>query len=252
MPLFWKNINMKNKPLTLLLLIIVVKTGWTQNTNLDYKNALKFYNLTTFEEQTKSRRLNDSSSYRYQYTNTTLQILHPTIAFQWKSKKNNFHEIELTSLMLGKIGTQTEITNDTTINGQTISRSNLKTTVISARYEYILNFNKSKDSKFVPSIGFGINPYYRQNNYSPKISNSFPTSEISVGMRTFITPRLTYFVTSKLFIDVNIPLCFFDTFYLVDKEDNPVIPVQQRTITTFNYSQFPKILSGRLGVGLKL
>lgn len=243
---------MKNKPLTLLLLIIVVKTGWTQNTNLDYKSALKIYNLTTFEEQTKSRRLNDSSSYRYQYTNTTLQFLHPTIAFQWKSKKNNFHEIELTSLMLGKIGTQIEIINDTTNNGQTISGGDQKTTVISARYEYILNLNKSKASKFVPSIGFGINPYYRQNNYSPKISSSFSTSEISVGMRTFITPRLTYFVTSKLFIDVNIPLCFFDTFYFVDKEENPAIPVQQRTITTFNYSQFPKIFSGRLGVGLKL
>lgn len=243
---------MKNKPLTLLLLIILVKTSWAQNTNLDYKSALKFYNLTTFEEQTKSRRLNDTSSYRYQYTNTTLQILHPTIAFQWKSKKNNFHEIELTSLMLDKIGTKTDIINDTTNNGQTISGNDITTTVISARYEYILNFNKSKDSKIVPSIGFGINPYYRQNNYSPKISSSFSTSEVSVGMRTFITPRLTYFVTSKLFIDVNIPLCFFDTFYFVDKEDNPAIPVQQRTITTFNYNQFPKIFSGRLGVGLKL
>ncbi len=82
---------MKNKSLTLFLLIIVVKTGWTQNTNLDYKYALKIYNLTTYEEQLKSTRLNDTSSYRYQYTNTTLQILQPTIAFQWKSKKNNLH-----------------------------------------------------------------------------------------------------------------------------------------------------------------
>lgn len=244
--------NMKNNPLTLLLLIIVVKTGWTQNINLDYKSAIKISNLTTFEEQSKSRKLNDTSSYRYQSTHTTLQILHPTIAFQWKSKKNNFHEIELTSLMLGKIGAKNEIIYDTTNNGQTISGSDLTTTAISARYEYILKFNKLKDSKIVPSIGFGINPYYRQNNYSPKISSSFPTSEISVGMKTFITPRLTYFVTSKFFIDVNIPICFIDTSYFLDKEDNPSITVQQRTITTFNYNQFPKIFSGRLGVGLKL
>ena len=99
---------MKNKSLTLFLLIIVVKTGWTQNANLDYKYALKIYNLTTYEEQLKSKRLNDTSSYRYQYTNTTLQILQPTIAFQWKTKKNNLHEIELTSLILGKIGAKTE------------------------------------------------------------------------------------------------------------------------------------------------
>jgi hypothetical protein len=242
---------MKNKPLTLLLLIIAVKTGWTQNTNLDYKSALKIYNLTSFDEQTISRRLTASSPL-YQYTNTTLQILHPTIAFQWQSKKNNFHEIELTSLMLGKIGTQTEIINDTTNNGQTISGSDLKKTVISARYEYILNFNKSKNSKFVPSIGFGINPYFRQNNYSPKISSLFPTSEISVGMRAFITPRFTYFLTSKLFIDVNIPLCFFDTFYFAGKEDNPAISLLERTTNTFNFNLFPKVISGRIGIGLKL
>lgn len=252
MTLIEKIFEMKIKLLTLTLMIIVFKIGWGQNTNLDYKSALKTYNLTTFEEQSKSRRLNDTSSYRIQNSSTSLQILHPTIAFQWKSKKNNFHEIELTSLVLGKNGTKTEIINDTTNNSQIINGENLTTTAISLRYEYILNFNKSKDSRFVPSIGFGINPYYRQNNYSPKISSSFPTSEISVGMRTFITPRLTYFVNSKLFIDINIPLCFFDTFYFIDKEDNPSVPVQQRTITTFNYNQFPKILSGRLGVGLKI
>jgi hypothetical protein len=243
---------MKIKQLTLLLMVITVKTSLGQNTNLDYKSALKIYNLTTFEEQIKSRRLNDTSSYRFQYTNTLLKILNPTIAFQWKSKNYNFHEIELTGLILGKNGTKTEIINDTTNNRQTINGGDLKTTVISVRYEYILNFNKSKDRKFVPSIGFGINPYYRQINYSPKITSSFPTSEISFGMRTFITPRLTYFLTSKLFIDVNIPLCVFDTFYLADKEDNPASPVQERTITTFNYNQFPKIFSGRIGIGLIL
>ncbi len=243
---------MKKKLLTLLLWIIVVKIGWSQNTNLDYKSALKIYNLTTFDEQTKSRKLNDTSSYRYQHTNTTLQILHPTIAFQWKSKKNNFHEIELTSLMLGKVGTKIEIVNDTINNGQTISEVDLTTTAISVRYEYIFNFNKSKDTKLVPSLGFGVNPYYRQNNYSPKISNLFPTSDISIGMKAFITPRISYFLTSKLFIDVNIPLCFFDTFYFADKEKNPAIPAQERTITTFNYNQFPKVFSGRLGIGIKL
>ncbi len=244
---------MKNKLLTILLLTIIVKTGWSQqNTHLNYKAGIKIYNLANFDEQTKSRRLNDTSSYRYQYTNTTLQIFHPTIAFQWKSKKNNFHEIELTNLMFGKIGTITEIVNDTTNNRQTINGGDITTAAISIQYEYILNFNKSKDSKLVPSIGLGINPYYRQNSYNSKISSAFPASDISAGLRTFITPRFTYFVTSKLFIDVNVPICFFDTFYFSDKEDNPAFPIQQRKITTFNYNQFPKIFTGRIGVGLKL
>jgi hypothetical protein len=243
---------MNNISLTLFSLIFVVKISLGQNKNLDYKNAFKIYNLTAFEEETKLRRYNDSSFSYAQYTSTSFQILHPTFAFHWKSKKNNFHEIELTSFMLGKMGKKTEMISNTNNNGQIINGDNLTRTEISFQYEYILNFSKSKDRKIVPFLGFGINPYYRQINYSPKIASSFPTSETKVGTRVFITPRLTYYATSKLFIDLNIPLCFFDTFYFSDKEDNPTIPVQKRTITTFNFNEFPKIFSGRLGIGLKL
>lgn len=248
MPLFKKNRIMKKK-LLIFFLTIVVKIGWTQNANLDYKSALKIYNLTSFDEQTISRRLTASSPL-YQYTNTTLQILNPTIAFQWQSKRNNFHEIELTSFMLGKIGKT--IDTITTNSAQTISGSDLTITAISLRYEYILNFNKSKDSKLVPSISFGINPYYRQNNNSPKTSSSFHMSDINIGMRAFVAPRISYFLTSKLFLDVNIPLCFFDTFYYAGKEDNPALSLLERTTNTYKFSLFPKVFSGRIGIGIKL
>lgn len=235
-----------------MLLTIIVKKSWGQNTNLNFKSALKVYNLATFEEQTKSRGLNESSSYSIQNSSTSLKILHPTIAFQWKSKKNNFHEIELTSLAIGENRTKTEIVNDTLNNSQIINGFNHTTTVISARYEYIVNFNKSKESKLVPSIGFGINPYYRQNSYSSFVSSSSPASDIRVGMRTFITPRLTYFFTSKLFVDLNIPICFFDNYIYTDKENNPAIPLSQRNISTFDFNSFPAIFSGRMGIGFKL
>ena len=84
---------MKNYILIILLLLFI-KNGWTQNTNLDYKYAIKIYNLTTFDEYRESK--SDTTA----YSTKTLQILHPTVAFQWKTKKNNFHEIELTNFML--------------------------------------------------------------------------------------------------------------------------------------------------------
>jgi hypothetical protein len=243
---------MKKKTLALVLSIILVKLGWAQNTNLDYKSALKIYNLTTFEEQTKSTRINGTAPFRYESTNSALKIIRPTIAFQWKTGKNNFHEIELTNLMLGKTMTKTEFVNDSTTNRQTVTGSDISTTALSVRYEYILRFSESKDRKLVPSVGFGINPYYERNNYSPIISSSFPTSETSLGMRTYLTPRISYFVTSKVFIDVNIPVCVFDSFYLSDKTDNPTIPIDNRTISSFSYNQFPKLFSGRIGVGIKI
>lgn len=128
----------------IVLLLILIKSGWTQNSNLDYKYALKVYNLTSYEEYAKSKMLNDTSSYLLQYTTTTLQILHPTIAFQWQTSKNNFHEFELTSFMLRKLGIKTDTKNDTTNNGQAVSESDLTTTAISVRYEYILNFRKRR------------------------------------------------------------------------------------------------------------
>jgi hypothetical protein len=240
------------KYILIILLLFSMKGGWTQNMNLDYKIAIKLYNLTTFDEYERSRTINDTSSNTVYNTTSTLQILHPTIAFQWKTKKNNFHEIELTNFILGKLTSNKENKSDTTINGQTKIGYDLVTTFISARYEYILNFNKSKDRKLVPSLGFSINPYYKQNNYSPKISSSYATSEIYFGAKVFLIPRLTYYLSSRFFIDVNIPICFLDSYYLIDKEDNPAVPLQERTISTFNFNGFPKIFGGRIGVGLKL
>ncbi len=230
----------------------MIKNGWTQNTNLDYKNAIKIYNLTTFEEYEKSEKLNDTSSAYFSYTTTNLQILHPTIAFQWKTKKNNFHEIELTCFIIDKAVTKTEIKNTTSANVYLLSGSDITTTSIAVRYEYILNFNKSKDRKLVPSLGFSINPYFKQNKFSPVISSSFPTSESYFGTRVFITPRLTYYVKSRFFVDINIPLCAFDTYSVTEKREDPSIPESERTIKTNNFQMFPTIFSGRIGIGLKL
>jgi hypothetical protein len=227
----------------------LISTGWTQNTNLEYRSGLKIYNLTTTEGLSKTVRLSDTSS--YQFTNTSTQILHPTIAFQWKAKNNNFHEIELTNFEIGKTGAKTEFVADT--NGiPFVSGQDIVTTALSVRYEYILNFNKSKDSKLVPSLGFGVNPYFRKNKYSPLASSSFPASESSFGLRAFITPRVTYFITQKIFVDFNIPLCLFDNFILTEMLDNANLPVEQRTVSTYNFNQFPKFISGRIGIGIKL
>ena len=236
----------------MILLLLFMKSGWTQNANLDYKNAIKIYNLTSFEEYNKSKKPGDTSSNNYCYTTTMLKILQPTIAFQWKNKKNNFHEVELTSFMLGKLGTKTEIKNDTSNDRQTISGNDVISTSLSARYEYILNFNKSKDRKFVPSLGLGINPYYRQNKYMPKISTSFPASEQYLGVKIFLTPRLSYYLTSKLFIDINIPICFGEIYYTIDKYEDPTLTIEQRTTSSVDFREFPKIFSGRIGIGLKI
>jgi hypothetical protein len=242
---------MKKNFLASLFMTFLVTLGWSQNTNLNYQTGLKLYNTILFEGQSKSIQLSDTSSFRYQYTNRNVQILNPSFAFQWKSKRNNFHEIELTNLLLNKVEARTEILSDTT-SSQLISGDEITSTSLSVRYEFSIVLNKSKNKKVCSSIGFGMNPYFRKNKYSPLVSSLFPTTEKSFGLKAFLTPRITYFVTSKLFVDVNIPICLFDNFILTETRDNASLPVEQRTVSTFNFNQFPNFFSGRIGIGLKL
>ncbi len=230
----------------------MVSTGWSQNTYLNYQSGLKLYNTTIFEQQSKSILVSDTSSVRIQYTNTNSQILHPTIAFQWKSKKNNFHEVELTNFMVNKVGTKTAYVSDTSATGQLVSGEYITKTALSLRYEYIAVLLKLKNNKVVPSIGFGVNPYFQKSSISYESSTSFPSSNQNIGVRTFITPRISYFLTSKLFLDVNIPICLFDNYLNIESSDNPAVPISQRDISSLNFNQFPKFISGRIGIGIKL
>jgi hypothetical protein len=223
--------------------------GQAQNTNLDYKYAIKAYNLTSYYENTTGPTQSDSST--AVYTTNDLKILHPTLAFQWENSKRNFHELELTSFQLGKLSTLTDLTGSSGTSSLTTG-SNVIMTDIAFRYEYIVNFKKSETRKLVPSMGFGGGPYYRLYKYQPKVSSEFPSSQQDIGLGVFVTPRLTYYMTSRIFFDVNIPVCLFDFNYLVNKQDNPELELSERTTSEINIDMFPKNLSGRFGIGLKL
>jgi len=229
-----------------IVLLLLFQTVSSQNTYLDNKFAVKLYNMTTFADYGKSS--SDSNPYPYRYTDSRLRILHPTFAFQWKTRKNNFHEVELTDFSLGITGNNKEI--DTASNGQPIYSDELITTSISARYEYILNFNKIKNTKFIPSLGFAINPYFGQFHYSPGAQNEFQTSEQYFGAKVFVTPRITYHISPKIFFDLNIPICILESYYQSYKDESPTLPIHEQKTNTLNFEEFPKVFSVRVGVGI--
>ncbi len=234
------------------LFFFFIKLGLTQNPNLDYKNAIKIYNQTSFEEFSKTLRTNDSSGNYLDYRSTNLQILHPTIAYQCKTKKNNFREFELTGFSFAKNVERTEFRNNSGSSNVLLAGTKRVTSYIAVRYEYIFNFNKNKDKKLVPSIGIGINPYFRSIKDTPKVSTVYRTSESDCGFKTFIDPRLTYYFSPKFFLDVNAPLTIQDFDFKTSIDDNPAIPVNQRKITTIDFNVFHNIANLRIGIGLKI
>ncbi len=222
----------------------------SQNPNTGYKYVIKVYNLASYYETSRSGpKMPDST--RSEYKSGVLNILHPTLAFGWQNEKGNSNELELSGFELGKASTQTEL-NGGSGAGSITAGSNIITTNITIRYEYIVNLKKTEPSKIAPSISFGGSPYYRLYKYEPKISSEFPASQQDIGLDIFVTPRLNYNLTSRVFLDINIPICVFDFNYLVNKQDNPEVVVSERTSSEINIDMFPKILSGRIGIGLRL
>jgi len=223
-----------------------------KNKNIDFNYALKIYNSTSFEEYSISKKQNDTSSYHFEQSTSNFKVLHPTFAVVWKTKNNNFNEIELTNFLLNKIEKNIKVVNDSIGNKQELSDYKANTTNISFSYEYILNFNKSKDKKYLISLGLGINPFYIKEKYIPVTSSSFQSSEQYFGAKIFIAPRFLYFINSKIFVDINTPLYFSNTYCIIDKDENPSLSVEKRTTSSLNFQEFPKIFNGRIGIGIKL
>lgn len=239
------------KIVCLLLSGLMVTTLQAQNNNTNYQHALKVYNQTSFSSYTLSTIVQDS------ITNVipgveSLQLLHPTIAFEWKNKGNRFHEIELTELRFQTQGNDNEVIQNsgTATIKEVIEGEVTQNIAISVRYEYILGANQTQPKKLVPYIGFGIQPFFEQTKYNPVIATDFPTVTTYTGFRTFVTPRLHYFFNEKVYLDVNIPFCVTD-FYLSNAiTENPNIPNEQRDNGSTNFRLWPSMYSGRVGIGV--
>ncbi|MEQ1733199.1 MAG: hypothetical protein ABL940_05970 [Bacteroidia bacterium] len=230
---------------TIITITLCITNAVAQNTNLDYKLAVKLYNTTSLQ------KFNPVIVSNYAYSTSDFVVLKPTVAVQWKTKKNNFREIELSDFNINKKSTH-YVTNVTTpSSGLVFTDQNLQSS-IALKYEYVLGLNSAKNYKLVPSVGLGLHSFYGYSKNFPQVSSSFYTSTRLIGTTAYIAPRLTYFITSKLLLDFNIPVYLTEFSANKRRNPNPSIPVANRTIHTFNFKAFPNVLSCRIGIGLKI
>lgn len=225
--------------------IILLNFSWAQNKNLDFSKSVKVYSHQYFSTE-KQETNNDSIS--FYSTESVNQLFKPTFAFQWKTKKNNFKEIQLVDYTLLKIGNSIGMQNNTPNQVSSLFRT--KSTSLALLLEYIYVFNKEKDSKFIPAMGFGVSPYFKQLDSKSLLSTSFNTMNRSFGVKVDIIPRLTYHVNSKLYFDLNLPLNFMRIGLQSSKYDNPVLPIAQRNITQFDFKTCTSV-GLNFGLGFK-
>jgi len=224
---------------------------FSQNENADSRYAAKIYNLSSFGQA--YRTSGDTSVFGSKAIGNGMSLVHPTFAFQLRGKKGNYHELELINLYQIKNPVATDIFDDSSQTFVVLPDGAQQTaTYLSFRYEYTMSFKTDDAAKMEFSLGFGINPHFsarKLESFTPTVFNS---NQRTFGFRTFVIPRLSYFLTSKLFLDLNIPIAVTDMGFTRAQNFNPVIPEQQQTISNFNLQALPRVITCRIGVGLRL
>ena len=73
-----------------------------------------------------------------------------------------------------------------------------------------------------------------------------------MGFRLFVVHRLNYYFSKRFFIDLNAPLFIDIAETLIQKYNNPTIPVNQRKSITAGILKKDPYFNIRIGLGLKL
>lgn len=168
------------------------------------------------------------------------------------TKSKNMHQFELNNVTMNFNDTRKILMNDslgqqTIIDGATTDKFSM-----SFSWEYIYNFRKDKDKKWIPSIGTGLIAYASAEATTPEVSTIFPSSKLFLSVRQFIDFRLSYFANEKTWIDFSVPLNFNEFNVYSTHEENPAVSLNQRRQTMIGFNVFPNIFMLKLGMGVKL
>lgn len=230
------------------LLLLTAHAGYAQNKNLEGKYAIKLYNTTSWE---KDELTAPAGSLIGVSQKKEFKLLHPSFALRLTGKSGNMHELELSRMELGSVKTVDFLTDP---SGIIIPQSGGKQTEtsIALRYEYTFNFMKKKNSRWMPALGIAVMPYLERFRYTPELSSNYSSTRTTLGARGYVVPRISYAVSSKLFLDLNVPVCITDASAQWDNYKNPNIPSGQQKTSTSNFQGAPQYYSIRIGVGLKV
>lgn len=170
-----------------------------------------------------------------------------TPAFTVETPKQNFHEFELSRIVLRS--EESEMLIEELIPGleEAIPMQKTSEVLIAIKYEYNLMIGTLKRHYNTrPYIGFAFTPYIANSKITPLTSAGKKTSETNFGSTLSITPRVSFVMNKKFFLDLNIPITMAQINVEQFKGDN------RAHSTNTEYSTLPGILAFRVGLGMKL
>lgn len=173
----------------------------------------------------------------------------PSVAVTFRNKSHNYHEVELSRIIVRSTSVNQAIQTSQTNLPQGYM---LNTMNIAMRYEFTMPFIKHKQSLFVPAVGVAVMPYYSRYSLRPYSTADIPVTSATLAVQTFIVPRLQVNVSKRIFIDANIPVCITDIGTKRNNIQDPTLPVNAQRYSIADVQLLPGIYTARLGCGIRL
>lgn len=167
-------------------------------------------------------------------------------AFMKKTKRDNFHELELNTFAFENY--KTPLYNSL---GQPIGHISYNSQDIGLRYQYTLNFMKK--AKLNPQLGMSLLNRYQGTESEPSVTNSYPRRTRQWNGIVTLSPQVRYNISPRLFADLAFPVEMAGYAYTFQEINNPAIPIRQQRNSAFEYEQFQNWddrLHIRFGAGL--
>lgn len=214
-----------------------------------FKKVLKIYNLSSYSQgslvdsDSISTNINEASSF---------QIVHPTIAFAWRTKNRNYHEIELVNAIVNRFMNKSTFFATSSPGNKTVSGGINNLTYIGVRYEYILEFMKDSKSDITASLGFALQPNFIYSNNKSFSSVDIPSTHSNIKLDGFVIPRVNYKINERSFVNLNIPFALFDASYSKSKVRDPSVPVKSQVSSSWYSEVLPQVYYLRIGYAYRI
>ena len=162
-----------------------------------------------------------------------------TPAVSLATKNGNFHELQLSDILISREKNNTKYGSSTQLNKK-----------IGIRYSFNYALNNKGKLRVYAGAGANSNLHsYKYKYNSPGLMDMAEKGEytrFTTDIDLNITPRLIWNISNKWFVDVNVPVSVFNYTNSIEQIDD----VQQKIKTNSN-STFPNKYTVNVGLGFK-
>tara|TARA_R110000868_G_scaffold272252_1_gene531514 strand:- start:13 stop:702 length:690 start_codon:yes stop_codon:yes gene_type:complete len=174
-------------------------------------------------------------------------------AFAIELENGNFHEFELSRLLINFNRNESIVIDDSLGRKIVVPGARNTRVLLAVRYEYnIALSNSTEEMKFQPYLGLSINPFFENSIKTPHIISQFATSKNEFGALFAIVPRIKYNLKGNWYLDLNVPINISQASVTINTDEDPILTASQRKSTTFDFEIVPRNIMVRFAIGLRI